>query len=165
MPTASSPLQDLRDVHLPPPISLWPPAPGWWITVGLVIMAVMLFLWILRNRRRKQSWRLAMNELSAIKQHYDTHRDDQWLIQRLSIMIRRYAIASFPRTEVAGLAGISWLQFLDRSGRTNQFTDGVGRLFSSGPYQQQTAVSAAELVPLVEQWIRQVTPPTGKSTS
>lgn len=164
MPTASSPLQDLRDVHLPPPISLWPPAPGWWITFGLVLMGVMLCLWILRNRRRKQSCRLAMNELHAIKQHYDTHRDDQWLIQRLSVMIRRYAIATFPRTEVAGLVGISWLQFLDRSGRTNQFTDGVGHLLSAGPYQQQAAVSAAELVPLVEQWIQQVTPPIGKGT-
>ncbi|MCA9451888.1 MAG: DUF4381 domain-containing protein, partial [Nitrospira sp.] len=54
MPTASSPLQGLRDVHLPPPISLWPPAPGWWITLGLVMMGVILCLWILRNRRRKQ---------------------------------------------------------------------------------------------------------------
>ena len=164
MPTASSPLQGLRDVHLPPPISLWPPAPGWWITLGLVMMGVMLCLWILRNRRRKQSCRLAMNELSAIKQYYETHRDDQWLIQRLSVMVRRYALARFPRTEVAGLAGMAWLQFLDRSGRTNQFTDGIGHLLSSGPYQQQ-AVSAAELVPLVEQWIKQVTSPTEKGTA
>ena len=105
-----------------------------------------------------------MNELSAIKQYYETHRDDQWLIQRLSVMVRRYALASFPRTEVAGLAGMAWLQFLDRSGRTNQFTDGIGHLLSSGPYQQQ-AVSAAELVPLVEQWIKQVTSPTEKGTA
>ena len=164
MPTASSPLQGLRDVHLPPPISLWPPAPGWWITLGLVMMGVILCLWILRNRRRKQSCRLAMNELSAIKQYYETHRDDQWLIQRLSVMVRRYALARFPRTEVAGLAGMAWLQFLDRSGRTNQFTDGIGHLLSSGPYQQQS-VSAAELVPLIEQWIKQVTSRTGKGTA
>lgn len=164
MPTATSPLQGLRDVHLPPPISLWPPAPGWWIALGLVMMGVLLCLWVLRNRRRKQSCRLAMNELSAIKQHYDTHRDDQWLIQRLSVMVRRYALARFPRTEVAGLAGMAWLQFLDRSGRTNQFTDGIGHLLSSGPYQQQS-VSAAELVPLVEQWIKQVTSHTGKGTA
>ncbi|MEO8327154.1 MAG: DUF4381 domain-containing protein, partial [Nitrospirota bacterium] len=82
MPTSSSPLQELRDVHLPDPISLWPPAPGWWITFGLVMMGGMVFLWILRNRRRTQARRLAMNELGAIKQYYDTHRDDQWLVQR-----------------------------------------------------------------------------------
>jgi Ca-activated chloride channel family protein len=100
-----------------------------------------------------------MNELGAIKQYYDTHRDDQWLVQRLSTIVRRYAMATFPRTEVAGLVGASWLQFLDRSGRTNQFTDGVGHLLSSGPYQQQGVVSAIELVQLVEHWIQQVSPP------
>ena len=162
MPTASSPLQELRDVHLPPPISLWPPAPGWWVIFGLVMMGVIVFLWILRNRHRMPARRLAMKELRAIKQYYDTHQDDQWLVQRLSVMIRRYAIATFPRNEVAGLVGVSWLQFLDRSGRTNQFTDGVGCLLGSGPYQQQAAVSVAELVPLVEHWIQQVSLPTGR---
>ncbi|MDR4460394.1 MAG: DUF4381 domain-containing protein [Nitrospirales bacterium] len=162
MPTSSSPLQELRDVHLPDPISLWPPAPGWWVIFGLVMMGVIVFLWILRNRHRMPVRRLAMKELRAIKQYYDTHQDDQWLVQRLSVMIRRYAIATFPRNEVAGLVGISWLQFLDRSGRTNQFTDGVGCLLGSGPYQQQAAVSVAELVPLVEHWIQQVSPPTGR---
>ncbi len=162
MPTSSSPLQELRDVHLPDPISLWPPAPGWWITFGLVMMGGMAFLWILRNRRRTQARRLAMNELGAIKQYYDTHRDDQWLVQRLSTIVRRYAMVTFTRTEVAGLVGVSWLQFLDRSGRTNQFTDGVGHLLSSGPYQKQAVVSATELVQLVEHWIQQVTPPKGR---
>lgn len=162
MPTTNSPLQELRDVHLPDPISLWPPAPGWWITFGLAMMGGMVFLWILRNRRRTQARRLAMNELGAIKQYYDTHRDDQWLVQRLSTIVRRYAMATFPRTEVAGLVGVSWLQFLDRSGRTNQFTDGVGHLLSSGPYQQQAVVSPVELVQLVEHWIQQVSPPKGR---
>ncbi|MDT3776256.1 DUF4381 domain-containing protein [Nitrospira sp. MA-1] len=162
MPTSGSLLQELRDVHLPAPISLWPPAPGWWITFGLVMMGGMVFLWILRNRRRTQARRLAMHELGAIKQHYDTHRDDQWLVQRLSTIVRRYAMVTFPRTEVAGLVGVSWLQFLDRSGRTNEFTAGVGHLLSSGPYQQQAVVSGNELMQLVEHWIQHVTPPNGR---
>ena len=34
MPNAPDPLQDLRDVHMPDPISWWPPAFGWWMIMG-----------------------------------------------------------------------------------------------------------------------------------
>jgi Ca-activated chloride channel family protein len=106
-----------------------------------------------------------MTELAAIKQHYDTHHDDQWLVQRLSGIVRRYALASFPRTEVAGLVGSSWLGFLDRTGGTNQFTEGVGHLLRSGPYQPQSAVPASDLLPLVKYWIQHVSPPTRRNTA
>lgn len=165
MPTSNSPLQELRDVHLPDPIALWPPAPGWWVLSGLVVIGAIMFLWIRMYRRRTRARRLAITELGAIKQHYDTHRDDQWLVQRLSAIVRRYAIATFPRTEVAGLVGISWLQFLNRTGQTNQFTDGIGHLLRSGPYRPEPAVSAAELVPLVDHWIRHASQPSGRNTA
>ena len=165
MPTSSSPLQELRDVHLPDPISLWPPAPGWWILSGLIVMGAVVFLWIRIYRRRTQVRRLAMTELDAIKQHYDTHRNDQWLVQRLSAIVRRYAMATFPRTEVAGLVGISWLQFLDQTGRTNQFTDGVGHLLRSGPYRPEVTVPVAELLLLVERWIQHASLPIGRNTA
>lgn len=164
MPTSSHPLQELRDVHLPEPISLWPPALGWWVVLGMVVLGTIAFLWAMVYRRRTQARRLAMAELVAVKRQYDTNRDDRWLVQRLSEIIRRYAMAIFPRAEVAGLAGSSWLGFLDRTGGTNQFTEGVGHLLSSGPYRSELAESAAHLLPLVERWIQQVSPPTRRST-
>ena len=163
MPTASPPLQELRDVHLPDPISLWPPAPGWWMVFGVVVTGVIVFMWMRAYRRRTKARRLAVAELGVVKQHYDTHHDDRWVVQQLSEIVRRYALASFPRTEVAGLVGSSWLGFLDQTGRTNQFTEGVGHLLSSVPYQLQLEVSAADLLSLVEHWIHHVSPPTRRN--
>ncbi len=163
MPTSSRPLQDLRDVHLPDPIALWPPAPGWWMVFGLVVTGAIVLMWVRVYRGRTKARRLAMAELRTVKQHYDIHRDEQWVVQRLSGIVRRYALAIFPRTEVAGLVGSSWLQFLDRTGRTNQFTEGAGHLLSSGPYRHQVSVSAVELVPLVEHWIQRVSPCTRRN--
>jgi hypothetical protein len=45
MPNAPDPLQDLRDVHLPDPISWWPPAFGWWMIMGLLIIGGSLIIW------------------------------------------------------------------------------------------------------------------------
>jgi len=165
MPASSPPLQDLRDVHLPDPISLWPPAPGWWIVFGLMVAGVIVFIWMRAYRYRTKARRLAMAELGAVKQHYKIHKNDQWVVQRLSEITRRYAMATFPRTEVAGLVGSSWLGFLDRTGGTNQFTEGVGHVLSSGPYQPQSLVPASDLLPLVERWIQHVSPPTRRNTA
>ena len=165
MPASTLPLKELRDVHLPDPISLWPPELGWWIVFGLVVTGVIVFLWMRAYRRRTKARRLAMAELSVVKQHYGTHQDDQWVVRRLSEIVRRYAMATFPRTEVAGLVGISWLQFLDRTGRTNQFSEGAGHLLSSMPYRPHVHAPAADLVSLVEHWIQHVSPPARRNTS
>jgi hypothetical protein len=165
MPTTSPPLQELRDVHLPDPISLWPPAPGWWMVFGLVVTGTLVYLWVRAYRRRTRARRLALAELKAVKQHYHTHQNDQWVVQRLSEILRRYAIATFPRTEVAGLAGNPWLQFLDQTGRTNQFTEGLGHLLKSEPYRPQATVSSADLVSLVEHWVQHVSPRARRNTA
>ena len=41
----ANPLDQLRDIHLPEPISWWPLAPGWWL---LIIIALALMVWATR---------------------------------------------------------------------------------------------------------------------
>ncbi len=164
MPTSGDPLQELRDVHLPDPISLWPLAWGWWMVLGLVVFGVIVFMWIRSYRRRTHARRLALLELGIVQNHYRHNQDDQWAVGRLSEIVRRLALATFPRTEVAGLVGNAWLRFLDEVGQTNQFTQGVGSLLSVGPYQQQALVSATDLMSLVEKWIQHVSPSSRRNT-
>lgn len=164
MPASSRSLQELRDVHLPDPVSWWPPAPGWWLICILVVTGMFVFLWVRRYRIRTKARRLALAELGAVKQLFDIHRDDQWMVQQLSTIVRRYALATFPRAEVAGLAGSSWLRFLDRTGGTKLFTEGIGHVLDSEPYRPQATVSAADLLPVVDYWIQHVSPPTRRNT-
>ena len=156
MPTASDPLQELRDVHMPDPISWWPLAWGWWMVAGSLIIVGGLALWAWLYRQRTQSRRAALVQLGRVKEQYATQADDHWAIVQLSHLVRRYALATFPRSQVAGLSGQAWLQFLDHTGQTNQFSHGPGQSLGSGPFQPQGSGSVADLIPLIERWIKNV---------
>ncbi len=151
----SDPLQDLRDVHLPDPISWWPPAWGWWgLLLGILVGSLCLGAWWV-YRRRTQPRRVALSMLSQIEQRYQESQEDLLLLTQISELVRRFALVRFPRNQVAGLAGYSWLQFLDETGRTNQFTEGPGKVLMSGPYRPQIPLAPSDLVPLVRKWICQ----------
>jgi len=163
MPNAPDPLKELRDVHLPDPISWWPPAIGWWMAILGLVIVVSVVLWVRSYRQRTRCRRVALAHLGQVKQQYAKQADDQWAITEVSHLLRRYALAVFPRSHVAGLSGQSWLEFLDQAGGTNQFSDGPGQALRSGPYQSRASLSAADLLPLAERWIRQAQASEGKS--
>lgn len=163
MQNASDALQDLRDVHMPDPISWWPPAFGWWMIMGLLILGGGLIFWAWAHRIRTRPRRLALAHLKKVKQQYAAKADDHWAITQLSHLVRRMALATFPRSRVAGLSGQSWLSFLDTTGHTNLFSDGPGQSLCSGPYQPHGMHAAAEVIPLIERWIQQVEIPSRKS--
>ena len=118
-------LSELRDIRFPEPVSWWPPAPGWWI-VGVVTVVVVVLV-VMRVRRHLLSpAREAQHELVRIRKNYQTTRDTLALAGALSVFLRRAVLAVYPRTDVAGLTGNAWLEFLDRTGATVAFADGPG---------------------------------------
>ena len=61
------PLSQLRDIHLPPPISCWPLAPGWWILIFAGIFAFIYITRTLIQRYRSNLYRRqALKKLSLI---------------------------------------------------------------------------------------------------
>ena len=83
-------LQQLRDVHPPPPASLWPPAPGWWLlwALGLALIAWATARAYAR-RQRALPWRAALHELDRIEA--STPRADD-RIQAIALLLRRLAL-------------------------------------------------------------------------
>jgi Domain of unknown function (DUF4381) len=45
----------------------------------------------------------------------------------LALLVRRTALAIFPRETIAPLSGAAWLDFLDRSYEGHEFSQGAGR--------------------------------------
>jgi len=130
---ATDPLAELRDIHLPDAIGMWPLAPGWWILLVSVLLLMVITWLAYRYYQRGVLKRAALNELSVISKHYQDQ--PQLLLQQLSQLLRRVALATHPRKTVAGLNDQNWLTFLDRFVPEAQFSQGDGQLLAQGPYQ------------------------------
>ena len=153
VPTTELPL---RDIHLPAPISWWPPAPGWWMLLALALLAivaiVLLRRWHLRRRRRQS----VFEQLSRLESMYSEHRDALQLVRELSVLMRRAGISLYPRRDTASLTGDSWLAWLDGTATRKGFSDGAGRLLAKAPYANSLDAQASDieaLITLCRDWL------------
>jgi hypothetical protein len=155
LPAAAEPLAELRGYHLPEAVSWWPPAPGWWVLLGVVLLSGALALWWgLRRRRCHAAARQAVRELQILRTALAARRDHAEFVRGLSRLLRRYVLAAFPRHRVAALTGDDWLAFLDTHGGDGRFRDGPGRQLVEAPYRPAAEVAAEDLAALVADWIR-----------
>ena len=150
----STPLQQLRAIHLPPDAGWWPPAPGWWVLAGLILIAAGIVARLLYRRiQSSRRNRRVLELLTDIRQRFAANANPTGLVTEVSMLLRRVALLTHARREVAGLTGIAWLQFLDQSGGQGQFCNGAGRALADGPYTPSTQVNSEDLLNLAARWI------------
>lgn len=141
--------EQLRDIHLPAPVSWWPPAPGWWFVAALLLFLAAVGYWLLRRWRRQRWRREALEELARLRQSAATSRQ----LAQLSMLLRRVAVTCFPRQDVASLTGPEWLAFLERH-------DGgfaaYAELLVDAPYRAETELDLEGLYQQAENWIRRL---------
>jgi hypothetical protein len=138
----------LEPVPEPPPVSWMPQTVGWiWLGIALVVVILTGLRWLVRHRRATAYRRAGLAALAAAG-------DDP---ARIAVILRRTALAGFPRSEVAGLTGADWLRFLDRTMAGDGFVSGPGRIIAEAPYRA-TAPDPA-LSRLAQRWVRRHTAP------
>ena len=159
-PMSNTAALDLRDIHLPEPVSWWPVAPGWW----LVIAAVLLILFIIFISRKiylsRQLKRDIVTELENIKQQFRASNNKSQLAKSLSILLRRASITFYPAEDTAGLTGENWLAYLDETGNharsEKTFHSETGKVLLSAPYLPEKSdldFDAQALLQLCESWL------------
>jgi len=150
----------LRDIHLPDPVSWWPPALGWWLVVGLALLLVVVAAWWWRRWLGGRYRRLALRELERLGQLPLSEQP-----AALSLLLRQAALCHFPRPDCAGLYGEAWLEFLDRSFKDQPFSQGVGRCLLDAPYRPGSPVDSHELLSLCRRWLKRLPLSKGKRVS
>jgi hypothetical protein len=118
----------LRDVHVPPAPSLWPPAPGWWLLAGAVALALAIAWWIRRKRRHRMlAWQKLFDDACG-----DTAPAAQ--VAAISELLRRAARRVNAKAD--HLQSEEWLRLLDGQ-KQKAFSEGAGRLLLEGGYRRE----------------------------
>ncbi len=157
---------DLKDIHLPDAVSWWPPAAGYWIILAVIAVCIISFLSIKAYRKKFEIKRLALAELSAIKESYESTSDKKQLVISLSELLRRAAISTYPLSECASLTGTQWLNWLDKSLSKNtlNFSNGPGYLLTDYIYSKsEQADDVNALIKLSLQWLNKLPATSGKN--
>lgn len=129
-------LNDLRDIVVPEPPPWWPPAPGVWVVLAVVLVVAMVVFWRLLSAWKRNAYRRAG---LTLLDEVNTARD-------VSVVLKRVALAVFPREQVASLYGPAWVAFLNATCSRSDLSDtGITDL---------DAQASPELIERAGLWIR-----------
>lgn len=149
----SNPLAELKDIHAPHAISVWPLAIGWYILIAVALIVVVFFLIrLVRNKQKQRRFDMLNQLLNTIEEHYGVISDNE-IIAECSVLLKRIARAKFPNENPQMLVGDEWLSFLDRTAKTQEFSSGYGSCLAN-TYQRQTLADKDGFFNLIRQWIR-----------
>ena len=133
----------LQDVHLPPAPDWWPPAPGWWsVLVVLALIAVSVWLWRRRVRRRRALIETLFDETLAAVDGGGGGDGASARIAMMSELLRRAARRRDPQAD--RLSGDAWLRFLDAGQRVPVFSAGAGRTLLEGGFRRDVGAQEFE---------------------
>jgi len=136
-------LDRLAEPADPPPVSMMPQTWGWGVLAVLLVLALAaLSIWLFRRYRANAYRRRALSDLRRLSQDPAA----------IALLLRRTALAAFPRRDVAGLTGKAWLAFLSGTGRACRFEGDPGETLLQAPYR--ATAPSRELAALAERWIR-----------
>lgn len=140
---------DLHDILLPPPVSFWPPAPGWWL-VGVLVMAVVLGLGMywLRRRRRLAWYAPACRELEQLT--LTVNPDSRWFAE-LSRLLKRVAQVKNPQGDHLALSGDDWANRLHQQTTKTSLTDWQALVRAS--WQPEADISPELALSLTRRWL------------
>lgn len=96
-------LDALHDIVVPPEPPLWPPGDGLWVLLALVGVSLAAVWRWRRAQQQRNAYRAA--GLALLAQADSVHE--------VSVVLKRVALAAWPRARVAPLQGADWVRFLN----------------------------------------------------
>lgn len=110
--TSDAPLAKLHDFYQPPSPAWTPQTVGWYVLFAIIaILLLGLSVHLIRKWRANRYRREALRSLATASPN------------QFSELLKRTALAAWPRESVASLSGEAWLDFLNKTSGTESFHD------------------------------------------
>ena len=153
-------LAQLADIHLPEPVSYWPPAIGWWILAAIaLVLLVILFRKFASRALQQKICRYALAELQRCYYSYSqadsTNIDQSKLnyVNQFNTVVRRVTLVHYPQANAASLDGASWVDFIRQKGESSLMTDDMATALQYGRFQTKCDVDVDAMQSFGQQWI------------
>jgi len=147
-------LKKLHDIHLPAPISFWPPAPGYFIMASLFLLLSIVFFIYFYTQKTRVIKRTALEQLSEISKAHEAGTTGQQTAAQISTLLKQVALLYYSRETVASLQGEAWVNFLTKSSKKLNFKS-VQHTLVDLPFHPDANESLTLLLSLTKQWIKQ----------
>jgi len=129
-------LPQLRDIHLPDGVSLWPIAYGWWIVISaLIALILMIYGW--KYIRRKSKKLYALRRLKKMEKN-----PDMTMAAATSELLRRVCIYKYP--QAVGLVGKEWIDFLHSHSKV-KLDENCKQLLLDAPYMPKESMEFSKV--------------------
>lgn len=153
MNTSTQNIAALREIHLPDPISWWPPAIGWWLLLALVIATAILLPILYRRLTYTPINKVINKSFQDIVARYKDDNDAFSFISQTSRFLRQIAMTYYGRDEVAQLTGDKWMALLNNLSKSPWFTDEVQQNLLNAPYQKIMQIDPELVISVVQNWL------------
>ena len=145
---------ELRDIHLPDTSLWWPPAPGWWILTGFLLIAIFVITWMLRRLKRKPIKSVSLLEIDHIRREIKQGQSEKAALQALSALMRRIVISYRGREGFASSTGEDWQAQLEQLSTSAGFSPQHLQMLSRDRYRRDCEIDIESLIRSCETWIR-----------
>lgn len=148
-------LDQLRPNLLPAPVSFWPPAPGWWLLAGLLLLALVVLTAVLtRHYRQNRYRRRGLKQAQRLYQDYLCHQQKKQFAHDCNRLLKAVALQAFPRQKTARLNGQPWLDFLYESSGNTLFRQSAAAALGADRFKPDQDPDVELLHTLTKSWIK-----------
>ena len=106
-------IEGLAEIATPAPVSWMPQTWGWAVLGAVIVMGAMAWGWRWRQRSLANRYRAeALTLLAGLEPRVQERQTRDDALIEVAALLKRTALAAYPRPEVAPLWGAPWVTFL-----------------------------------------------------